>query len=156
MNNTAIDIAARFKMASKLAKKMGGNEITINCDELIKLCEATKKLAEYKDMEPMAHFIIGGDGFIGEALHEYKNDSDVFPLYRHPSKESLKFTAEIELTDFVNGSNGKAIAYGKIFNDIKKRFSDGTEIKTSLITNPETYKTDGYIKTQNSIYKIRE
>ncbi|AOM42377.1 hypothetical protein A9255_18555 [Xenorhabdus hominickii] len=71
------------------------------------------------------------------------------------NKETLKFTAEIELTDFAE-SGDRAVAFGKIFNDSKKRFEDGVEIITSLVTNTETYKIDGYIKTQNSIYKIRE
>ncbi|MDE9565412.1 hypothetical protein KKI93_15415 [Xenorhabdus bovienii] len=115
----------------------------------------SERLTEYENMEPVGHFYRCGDGFIGEVIDEYKNDDDVYPLYRHPKKE-LKFTAEIELTDFVHGADGKSIAFGYVFNDSRKRFEDGVEIKTSLVTNTETYKTDGYIKTQNSIYKIRE
>ncbi|MDE9466424.1 hypothetical protein [Xenorhabdus bovienii] len=115
----------------------------------------SERLTEYENMEPVGHFYRCGDGFIGEVIDEYKNDDDVYPLYRHPKKE-LKFTAEIELTDFVHGADGKSIAFGYVFNDSRKRFEDGVEIVTSLVTNTETYKTDGYIKTQNSIYKIRE
>ncbi|MDC9593540.1 hypothetical protein [Xenorhabdus sp. IM139775] len=72
------------------------------------------------------------------------------------------YTAELELTDFaqeyVGEDDGKttARAYGRVFNDSRKRFEDGVEIITSLVINVETYKADGYIKTQNSIYKIRE
>ncbi|MCC8378674.1 hypothetical protein [Xenorhabdus sp. PB30.3] len=71
------------------------------------------------------------------------------------SKETLQFTAEIELTDFVHIGNDKTMAVGKIFNDNCNRFKDGTQIRTSLVQNSETYKSDGYIKTQNSVYKIR-
>ncbi|MDX7988637.1 hypothetical protein FE392_15075 [Xenorhabdus sp. 12] len=71
------------------------------------------------------------------------------------NNDSLKFTAEIELTDFTTDRKGKAVAFGKVFNDSRKRFEDGKEIITSLVINAETYQTDGYIKTQNSIYKIR-
>ncbi|PHM22965.1 hypothetical protein [Xenorhabdus ehlersii] len=69
-------------------------------------------------------------------------------------REAFQYTAEIEMTDFID--NGElALAYGKIFNDSKKRWEDGTEIMTSPVINNKTYKTDGYIKTQNSVYKIR-
>ncbi|OTA15896.1 hypothetical protein Xbed_03546 [Xenorhabdus beddingii] len=67
----------------------------------------------------------------------------------------MKHTAEIEITDFSKGQDGKAVAFGKVFNDSKKRFPAGSEIITSLVQNAETYESDGYIKTQNSIYKIR-
>ncbi|WP_153043699.1 hypothetical protein [Xenorhabdus sp. KK7.4] len=48
--------------------------------------ELAKKLAEYENMEPAGHFIVSGDGFIGEVFHEFNNDPDVFKLYRHPNK----------------------------------------------------------------------
>ncbi|MBD2803459.1 hypothetical protein ID855_01770 [Xenorhabdus sp. ZM] len=74
------------------------------------------------------------------------------PLRNKP----IEYTAELELTDFSKARDGKAVAYGRVFNDSRNRFGDGVEIITSLVTNSETYKTDGYIKTQNSIYKLRE
>ncbi|MDC9599013.1 hypothetical protein [Xenorhabdus anantnagensis] len=82
-NNTVDDIASRLKVAANVAKTYSGNEITVNCDELLKLCEAAKKLAEYENMELVGHFYRSGDGFIGEVLDKYK---DAFPLYlyRHP------------------------------------------------------------------------
>ncbi|MDE9454222.1 hypothetical protein [Xenorhabdus bovienii] len=67
-----------------------------------------------------------------------------------------QFTAEIEITDIAGGYPQTMVAFGKVFNDIKKRFADGVEIITSPVQNSETYETDGYITTQNSIYKIRE
>ncbi|MEQ1963430.1 hypothetical protein ABLB69_09665 [Xenorhabdus khoisanae] len=132
--------------------------------------EAVKKLAEYENMEPVAWGRHTGMNrtldltVLPERVTEWRkfNEAhpdiadDIFPLYRHPEKEPLKFTAEIELTDFTQAQDGKAVAFGKVFNDSKKRFPDGVEIITSLVINTETYKTDGYIKTQNSIYKIRE
>ncbi|MDC9589685.1 hypothetical protein PSI23_10345 [Xenorhabdus sp. XENO-10] len=71
------------------------------------------------------------------------------------SPRQIAYTAELELTDFIDNGE-RALAFGKIFNDSKKRFNDGDEIRTSLVRNAKTYKTDGYIKTQNSIYKLRE
>ncbi|KLU15368.1 MULTISPECIES: hypothetical protein [Xenorhabdus] len=82
------------------------------------------------------------------------NEESSFAAYIN--KLSPKITAEIELTDFAQGGDGKAVAFGKVFNDSKKRFNDGDEIITSLVRNAETYKNDGYIITRNSIYKIRE
>ncbi|CDG21673.1 conserved protein of unknown function [Xenorhabdus poinarii G6] len=67
---------------------------------------------------------------------------------------SPTYTAEIELTDFAE-SNDSGVAFGKIFNDRRKRFDDGVEIMTSPVLNHKTYKTDGYIRTKNSVYKIR-
>ncbi|WP_038215049.1 hypothetical protein [Xenorhabdus bovienii] len=69
--------------------------------------------------------------------------------------ENIEFRAEIELTDFAKGKDGKGVAFGKVFNDKRKKFKDGKEIITTLVQNVETYKTDGYIKTKNSVYKIR-
>ncbi|MEQ1965188.1 hypothetical protein ABLB69_18995 [Xenorhabdus khoisanae] len=82
------------------------------------------------------------------------NEESSFSAYIN--KLSPKITEEIELTDFTKAQDGKVVAFGKVFNDSKKRFQDGDEIITSLVINTETYKADGYIKTQNSIYKIRE
>ncbi|OTA14636.1 hypothetical protein Xvie_03573 [Xenorhabdus vietnamensis] len=82
------------------------------------------------------------------------NEESSFAAYLN--NRSPRHTAEIELTDFAQSTDGKAVAFGKIFNDSKKRFNNGDEIITSLVLNAETYKTDGYIKTQNSIYKIKE
>ncbi|WP_426576296.1 hypothetical protein ACP179_17585 [Xenorhabdus stockiae] len=71
------------------------------------------------------------------------------------SKELIELSAELEITDFCKNGDGKAVAFGKVFNDSKNRFPDGSEIITSLVQNTETYEVDGYIKTQNSVYKIR-
>ncbi|WP_340619291.1 hypothetical protein [Xenorhabdus siamensis] len=71
------------------------------------------------------------------------------------NKELIEFRAEIEITDFPKNKDGQGVAYGKIFHDSKKAFPDGSEIITTLVQNTETYEADGYIKTQNSVYKIR-
>ncbi|WP_237387999.1 hypothetical protein [Xenorhabdus sp. Sc-CR9] len=88
--------------------------------------------------------------------NKYNEEPSLAVIINKPTE----YTAELELTDFVQGNNddGKviAIAYGRVFNDSRERFADGVEIITSLVTNAETYKADGYIKTQNSIYKIRK
>ncbi|MBD2822650.1 hypothetical protein ID852_18595 [Xenorhabdus sp. 42] len=181
MNNDVIELAKEIKHRSELVLKAehenngefhkywNALDRMMSPQNLIKLCDAVDKLAEYESMEPVAYKIFDEKfneilGFRSskegaEQSFLYYKDvccCKVIPLYRHPSKESLKFTAEIELTDFTKNREGKAVAFGKIFNDSRKRFEDGVEIITSLVTNAETYKIDGYIKTQNSIYKIRE
>ncbi|OKP02577.1 hypothetical protein [Xenorhabdus eapokensis] len=71
------------------------------------------------------------------------------------SPREIAYTAELEITDFIDNGE-RALAFGKIFNDSKKRFNDGDEIITSQVRNAKTYKDCRYIITQNSIYKIRE
>ncbi|MGJ0578053.1 hypothetical protein ACR71G_08035 [Xenorhabdus bovienii] len=66
-----------------------------------------------------------------------------------------QYTAEIVL-HHVFSIDGDVSATGYIFNDSKNRLLDGIEIRISQVLNLETYETDGYIATQNSIYKIRE
>jgi hypothetical protein len=88
--------------------------------------------------------------------NEFNEESSFAAYLNKISPRDITYTAEIEITDFCQSKEGRAVAFGYVFNDSKKRFPDGSEIITSLVTNVETYKTDGYIKTQNSIYKIRE
>lgn len=45
-------------------------------------------------------------------------------------------------------------AYGAIYADKKERFLDGAPIQTSRVINIDTYLTDGYIQTVNSVYRI--
>ncbi|MDE1483944.1 hypothetical protein [Xenorhabdus bovienii] len=66
-----------------------------------------------------------------------------------------QFTAEIVL-HHVFSIDGDARAIGYIFNDSKQRFKEGEKIRTSQVLNLDTFEIDGYITTQNSIYKIRE
>ncbi|PHM33292.1 hypothetical protein [Xenorhabdus innexi] len=88
--------------------------------------------------------------------NDYKDEPS---LATYINNRTYQYTAEIEITHFLQGKNydgeNIAIAYGRVFNDSQKRFEDGKEIITSPVVNPDTYKTDGYIKTQNSVYKIR-
>ncbi|MBI6549907.1 hypothetical protein [Xenorhabdus lircayensis] len=89
--------------------------------------------------------------------NDYKDEPSLAAFINNTSRNKpIEYTAELELTDFTKNWDGTAIAYGRVFNDSGKRFADGDEIITSLVVNAETYKTDGYIKTQHSIYKIRE
>ena len=46
----------------------------------------------------------------------------------------------------------KVVAIGNIYNDIKKRFADGTEIRTSTILQADFI--NGVIETKNSIYHL--
>ncbi|MCB6146741.1 hypothetical protein LHK12_22290 [Providencia rettgeri] len=43
---------------------------------------------------------------------------------------------------------------GHVYNDTKKRFFNGAQIHTSPVVNIDTYLTDGYIQTVNSVYRI--
>ena len=45
-------------------------------------------------------------------------------------------------------------AFGRIYSDKKKRFQDGDPIQTSRVINIDTYLTDGYIQTVDSVYRI--
>lgn len=45
-------------------------------------------------------------------------------------------------------------AFGTIYSDKKQRFHDGMPIQTSRVINIDTYLTDGYIQTVNSVYRI--
>ncbi|MEX0445977.1 hypothetical protein [Xenorhabdus sp. SGI246] len=98
-NNTTDDIASRLKIAARIAKTYNGNEITVNCDELIKLCEAAKKLAEYENMEPVAYMIFDENLNEPMAYKDSKEEAEkslsfyrrlccckIIPLYRHPNK----------------------------------------------------------------------
>ncbi|PHM67528.1 hypothetical protein Xsto_00411 [Xenorhabdus stockiae] len=83
MNNDVIrNINTTLESAENL-KAAGANEITLDLDSYITIL---KRLAKYENMEPAGHFIVSGDGFIGEVFHEFNNDPDVFNLYRHPNK----------------------------------------------------------------------
>lgn len=44
------------------------------------------------------------------------------------------------------------IIFGKIYNDIKKRFPDGTEIHTSKILKADF--VSGVVETLNSVYHL--
>ncbi|CDM90234.1 hypothetical protein [Xenorhabdus bovienii] len=88
--------------------------------------------------------------------NEFNEESSFAAFLNNPStKKPIAYTAEI-VVQYVFSIDGDARATGYIFNDSKNRFKDGTEIRTSQVLNFESYETDGYITTQNSIYKIRE
>lgn len=48
------------------------------------------------------------------------------------------------------------IAYGKIFNDSKQRFVDGTEVRTSTIGDIVEVNGKSYIQTRNTTYLMSE
>lgn len=60
-----------------------------------------------------------------------------------------EFDADIKLSR-IRGE----CAWGDIYSDKKKRFQDGDPIQTSRVINIDTYLTDGYIQTVNSVYRI--
>ncbi|MDE9447809.1 hypothetical protein KKJ04_20230 [Xenorhabdus bovienii] len=88
--------------------------------------------------------------------NEFNEESSFAAFLNNPStKKPIAYTAEIVL-HYVFSIDGDARAIGYIFNDSKQRFKDGEKIRTSQVLNLDTFEIDGYITTQNSIYKIRE
>ncbi|WP_340615187.1 hypothetical protein [Xenorhabdus thailandensis] len=69
--------------------------------------------------------------------------------------ESKVYTAEIELTGFILYGNADFRASGRIYHDVNQRWSDGAEIITSPVENIHTFNADGFIRTRNSVYKLR-
>lgn len=53
-------------------------------------------------------------------------------------------------------SKSKKVAVGYIYEDKKGRWPDGTFIRTSLIEKEIKVGNDVYIKTMNTVYKVRE
>ncbi len=72
-------------------------------------------------------------------IHRYNQLSGITP----------EFDADLRLSSI----RGHA-AWGDIYSDKKKRFQDGDPIQTSRVINIDTYLTDGYIQTVNSVYRI--
>ncbi|SFU99061.1 hypothetical protein [Xenorhabdus koppenhoeferi] len=89
-NNTIDDISSRLKTAAKATKTYSRNEITINCDELIQLCDAVEELAKYENMKPVGFTNEVELAYIKNGLHGFiqvESDKKSFlsiPLYRHP------------------------------------------------------------------------
>ena len=48
------------------------------------------------------------------------------------------------------GSDGAYVIYGDVYGDIRGRFVDGQNIRTSLVTQ----EWDGHVRTLNSLYRI--
>ncbi|MCW7549219.1 hypothetical protein OO184_15075 [Photorhabdus sp. APURE] len=68
----------------------------------------------------------------------------------------ITYTAEIDLIGFIPYDITDIRASSRIYNDAEKRFSDGAEIITSSVQNIHSFYSDGYIRTRNSVYKIRK
>lgn len=58
----------------------------------------------------------------------------------------------LENWDIRNYWDGSIVIYGEIYNDTKKRFSDGTHIRTSRLHYIDF--VERIAKTQNSIYNL--
>ncbi|MCP9268876.1 hypothetical protein M5U04_12435 [Xenorhabdus sp. XENO-1] len=69
--------------------------------------------------------------------------------------ESRAYTAELELTGFILYGNYDFRASGRIYCDVHQRWFDGAEIITSPVENIHTFNADGFIRTRNSVYKLR-
>ncbi len=72
-------------------------------------------------------------------IHRYNQLSDITP----------EFDADLKLEEIYRHG-----AFGLVYADKKGRFSDGSQIQTSRVINFDTYLTDGYIQTVNSVYRI--
>ena len=51
-----------------------------------------------------------------------------------------------------SGNNGKVYLHGTIYNDIKRRFADGTPIQTSRVLKADF--VNGIVETKNSVYHL--
>lgn len=73
------------------------------------------------------------------------------------SKKSpdMAYTAEIELIGFLPYSITDIRANGRIYQDADQRWRDGVKIITSSVQNIRSFYSDGYLRTRNSVYKIR-
>lgn len=67
----------------------------------------------------------------------------------------LNYDAILEATQYAQIGDYK-VAYGKVYEDKKRRFNDGDGIRTSVIE--KEFEVDGvkYIKTLNTTYKLRD
>jgi hypothetical protein len=59
-------------------------------------------------------------------------------------------TADLKGWTFHDLPNGKQIVMGRIYNDTRQRWGDGTQIQTSIITKRE----GDIITTLNSVYRM--
>ncbi|MBD2827171.1 hypothetical protein [Xenorhabdus szentirmaii] len=111
-NNTLDDISSRLKSASKVSKNYNINEITVDCDELIKLCDAAKKLSEYECIigayeqdNADWHKLVDRDGSaICRLVDIVLNLQSKIAEYE--SMEPVGFTNGIELKYVKNGQHG--------------------------------------------------
>ncbi|MEQ1967241.1 hypothetical protein ABLA30_09490 [Xenorhabdus nematophila] len=71
------------------------------------------------------------------------------------NKQVIAFTAEIELIGFILYGNCDFRASGRIYCDVHQRWFDGAEIITSPVQNIRSFNSDGFIRTHNSVYKLR-
>ncbi|KMJ46921.1 hypothetical protein AB204_01110 [Xenorhabdus khoisanae] len=69
--------------------------------------------------------------------------------------QAIAYTAEIELTGFILYGNHDFRASGRIYHDVHQRWFDGAEIITSPVENIHSFNSDGFIRTRNSVYKLR-
>ncbi len=60
-----------------------------------------------------------------------------------------KATARIENWALANG-----MVFGEIYEDSRKRWPDGQEIRTSMVDEGETVKEGHIVKTRNSSYLL--
>jgi hypothetical protein len=67
--------------------------------------------------------------------------------------DGTEYTASLANVAFVKLTTSEGdveVAYGTILGDTKERFRTGERVRTSIIVE----KTDDYIKTLNSVYRI--
>jgi hypothetical protein len=62
---------------------------------------------------------------------------------------------ELELAGFILYGDYDVRATGRIYCDVHQRWLDGAEIITSPVENIHTFNADGFIRTRNSVYKLR-
>ncbi|MDE9538848.1 hypothetical protein [Xenorhabdus bovienii] len=76
-------------------------------------------------------------------------------MNKHLNTQGMAYTAEIELIGFLPYGITDIRANGRIYQDADQRWRDGVKIITSSVQNIHSFYSDGYIRTRNSVYKIR-
>ncbi|PHM63973.1 hypothetical protein Xsto_03430 [Xenorhabdus stockiae] len=107
MNNDVIELAREMKKRSEAVlsaeseytksiddgvgeryfREVNKLDLIISPKNIIRLCEAVEKLAEYENMKPMAIYNLA-DGEVYKSIHDIGDNKSVFAvsLYPHPNK----------------------------------------------------------------------
>ncbi len=68
-----------------------------------------------------------------------------------------EYTAELDISMRMGvGTKGEYVYWGYIYNDKRKRFRNGDNVRTSLVDREEEIDGERYIITQNSVYKVKK
>ncbi|TNV05074.1 hypothetical protein FH869_01025 [Providencia rettgeri] len=130
--------------------------LPINLSDVVHYADLTMLATERRDLEvdgdnywPILDGIPATDLITVSPLSPIQARAMFIYRYNQITGTIPKFDADIRLST-IRGE----CAWGDIYSDKKKRFQDGDPIQTSRVINIDTYLTDGYIQTVNSVYRI--